>query len=95
MFTGKSLGVNIVLRGVFALCKQTDMEKLRTYLVESGRTAAELALAVGCGRSHISQMLSGQRLPSLVLAVAIERLTDGAVKPSDWVAFVEPDKEAS
>jgi hypothetical protein len=37
------------------------------------------------GRGHADRICRGERRPSLELAAAIERLTDGAITASSWV----------
>lgn len=68
------------------------MEKLANYLMNVSASQADFAAAVGITRGHMSALLSGVRLPSLDLAVRIERATSGQVPASSWVA--EPQKQA-
>jgi len=58
------------------------MEKLREYL--EGRTARELARAVGVSEAHMSDLRSGKRTPSLSLARRIKQATAGAVDYDAW-----------
>ena len=62
------------------------MEKLNYYL--EGRTARELARAVGVSEAHISRLRHGKQTPSLSLARRIKQATDGAVDYDAW-GFVE------
>lgn len=60
------------------------MEKLRTYIAESGITQSALARAVGVYPASITRYLAGDNVPSIATALAIERATGGAVKVGDW-----------
>lgn len=70
---------------------------LRSHIDDSGSPAREWAQAFGISEPHLSRILSGQKLPSLRLAVAIERKTSGAVPASSWVPEPEnqPEKGAA
>lgn len=72
------------------------MSKLTTYLSETSTSQAKLSEALGISRGHMSLLASGERKPSLELAVAIERATDGAVPASSWVDefHVDPGTQA-
>jgi transcriptional regulator with XRE-family HTH domain len=59
-------------------------------------TRADLARALGCvlragpregaaDVARVARLLSGERGPALALALAIERLTEGAVPAGAWV----------
>ena len=61
------------------------MEKLARWLRENRLTQQEFAQRIGTRQGTIGGLIRSLRRPSLDLAVAIERATDGAVKPSDWV----------
>jgi transcriptional regulator with XRE-family HTH domain len=54
-----------------------DITKRRVddWLESKGKSRAALAGDLGISPSHLSLILSGERTPSLELAVAIERLT--------------------
>jgi DNA-binding XRE family transcriptional regulator len=71
------------------------MKKLVTYLTEQNIRQADFALAVGASQPTISKLMSGCALPSLSLAVAIERATGGAVMAADWMGDRDQAKEAS
>lgn len=58
---------------------------LALYLARSGLRQADLAERVGVQQGTISRLASGLLTPSLDLAFAIERATDGAVPASAWV----------
>ncbi|WP_376872324.1 helix-turn-helix domain-containing protein [Albirhodobacter sp. R86504] len=70
------------------------MTKLAAYLLAENIRQADFARMVQASQPTISKLMSGSALPSLVLAISIERVTAGAVKASDWLADVEV-KEAS
>ncbi|WP_428516317.1 helix-turn-helix domain-containing protein [Roseovarius sp.] len=52
---------------------------------KSGRTRREWATDLGVSPGFLSDLLNGNRVPSLKLAVRIERLTEGAVPCNSWV----------
>ena len=61
---------------------------LNEYLNNQGRgAAAALAESVGCGRSHMSLIASGKRLPSPQLARAIEVKTGGVVSAAQLLGI--------
>jgi len=63
----------------------------------TGQTATALAAKVGCEVSTITRIANGDRSPSIVLAVRIERATDGAVTVADLAAAAvsPPEDEAA
>lgn len=64
---------------------------LREFLEQSGQTQAKLARRLGISTAHMSELLSGRKMPSLTLAYRIERLTNGAVPVSAWVPTDKDD----
>ena len=62
------------------------MKKLNDYL--KGRTARDLARAVGVSDAHMSRLRHGEQTPSLSLARRIKQSTDGVVDYDAW-GFVE------
>lgn len=58
---------------------------LKKYLTKTSLTQCDFAEAIGVSNGHLSQLISGQKSPSLELAVKIERETDGFVQASSWV----------
>jgi len=62
------------------------MKKLNDYL--KGRTARDLARAVGVSDAHMSRLRHGEQTPSLSLARRIKQATDGVVDYDAW-GFVE------
>ncbi len=66
------------------------MSNLRTFLKENGLRQAEFAERVGTTQGMISRLVSGVVVPSLDLAVRIERITDGAVPAASWIPKVDP-----
>lgn len=59
--------------------------RLVAYIAQSGSPACVWAGRLGVSGGYLSQLLSGQKLPSLRLAVKIERATGGRVPASSWV----------
>lgn len=68
------------------------MSKLSEHLRQAGVLQSAFAEVLGVSRGHLSALISGARLPSLDLAVRIERETAGAVPAASWVP--EPDPPA-
>ena len=58
--------------------------KLSRWLDSAGMSRDALSERLGVGRTYVDKMCRGERRPSLDLAVAIEKLTDGAVPVSVW-----------
>ena len=58
---------------------------LQTYLETAGLTQAEFASRIGTTHATISRLIAGKFLPSLKLAVAIERASGDIVKANSWV----------
>jgi transcriptional regulator with XRE-family HTH domain len=58
---------------------------LSNFITQSGLTRSTWAERLGVSRSYLSDVLNGNRRPSLDLAVRIARLTGGAVPVESWV----------
>lgn len=56
---------------------------LRTYLFHQRLSVTEFSKILGCSRIHLSEIVNGRRVPSLMLAKSIERETNGEVKVED------------
>lgn len=52
---------------------------LAEFITQSGESRSAWADRIGISRSYLSDILNGHKVPSLPLAVKIERLTGGAV----------------
>jgi DNA-binding transcriptional regulator YdaS (Cro superfamily) len=63
---------------------------LRTYLFNKRISVTEFSKTIGCSRIHLSEIINGRRIPSLMLAKAIERITEGEVTTSE---LLEEKKE--
>lgn len=70
------------------------MTKLQEYLTRNDIRQSAFAVAVGASQATISKLASGSMRPGLDLAIAIERLTDGAVPVASWVRPT-PGEEAA
>lgn len=57
------------------MSRQVKPASLAAWLEQSGTTQTELAEQLGVVPSHISMLVSGDRTPSLDLAIRIESLT--------------------
>ena len=60
------------------------MDRIRAYLTETGRTQRALAAQLGISPSHLSEIVSGRKRPSLDVAFDIERATGGMVPVQSW-----------
>ena len=45
---------------------------------------SEVVKKLGIDPAHLARLKNGQRLPSLALALKIQRVTKGAVSPESW-----------
>ncbi|MDQ2763131.1 MAG: helix-turn-helix domain-containing protein, partial [Pseudomonadota bacterium] len=65
---------------------KSDMSSpLGSYLQRNGITDSMFALQIGRDRSTVSRLRRGVLRPTLDLAAAIERVTEGQVPISGWV----------
>lgn len=65
------------------------MNKLREHLNQARISQVAFADLIGVRQATVSRLCSGEQVPSLELAVRIERETKGAVPANSWVP--EPD----
>jgi hypothetical protein len=63
---------------------------LDSYLRETRQTFRAFGLRLGRHGSEVFRWARGQRTPDLRTALEIERLTEGAVKPRDFVEIPGP-----
>lgn len=63
---------------MLAMCSLAD------FLEQSGKSQATAAGELGIHKTTINKLLSGERTPSLPLAIAIERWSDGKVRATSW-----------
>lgn len=59
--------------------------RLRSWLDAANIIPAEMARRVGWHRGNFHKILTGQRIPPLIIAARIERETGGAILASAWV----------
>ena len=62
------------------------MNQLRAYLAQNSIRQSVLAETLGVSNGYMSQIINGDKRPSLDLAVKIEDATGGAVTARSWVA---------
>jgi transcriptional regulator with XRE-family HTH domain len=55
------------------------------FITRSGKSRSHWAERLGVSRSYLSDLLNGNRTPSLELAARIERMTGGEVPAVSWV----------
>lgn len=60
------------------------MSELQTYLITIGARQQDFADAISISRPYLSLLLSGQKRPSLDLALRIADATGGAVPVTSW-----------
>ena len=58
---------------------------LARWIDASGKTRDQVAAELGVNRTYLDMLCRGARRPGLPLAVAIEKLTRGAIPPSEWL----------
>jgi DNA-binding transcriptional regulator YdaS (Cro superfamily) len=58
---------------------------LLEWLAQSGVERQALAARLGKSPSLVSHWLRGDRTPLVADVIAIEKITDGAVRPADWI----------
>jgi len=63
---------------------KTPGEKLREWREGQGLGRADVASRVEISPSHLGNIETGTYVPSLPLAGALEKLTEGAVTMQDW-----------
>lgn len=68
-----------------AICEHAVMITISTYLATAKVSQAELARQAKISRSYLSELVSGAKVPSLKVALAIERATRGKVKAASWL----------
>jgi transcriptional regulator with XRE-family HTH domain len=56
----------------------------REHVLSSGKSQSSWAADLSISRSYFSELLNGNRLPSLELASKIEVLTNGRVPAGSW-----------
>ena len=58
--------------------------KLKTYLEIKGMSQDEMAKTLSITPAMVCYITSGKRNPGLKLALKIQRITKGKVRPEDW-----------
>ena len=59
---------------------------IRTFVeTRKHRNQAEWARHFGITRGYLNQLVAGNKVPSLAMAVAIHHATEGLVTPFDWL----------
>lgn len=61
------------------------MTKFREYLKGNGKTIGSIAGEVGISYSYMADLVRHEAVPSVEVAVKIERATDGAIPVEHWV----------
>lgn len=69
--------------------KTPPIHPLRRWLFERGKTLKEFGDDIGASAGHLSDCLTGKKMPSMQLAAAIAKATRNAVTPNDFSAFYE------
>lgn len=59
--------------------------KLKTYMDKTGLKDAQMGKLIGRSQSVINRLRNGAAKPSFEVLVALEKVTNGQVKPSDFV----------
>ena len=61
------------------------MEKMKSWLYVRGIKNSEFSREICVSAPTFHNIMNGRNLPSLPVAVAIQRKTGGAVKCEDWI----------
>ena len=59
--------------------------KLKTYMDRTGLKDAQMGKLIGRSQSVVNRLRNGTAKPSFEVLVALEKVTNGQVKPSDFV----------
>lgn len=59
--------------------------EIRSYAKKHGLTLSSFATRIGVSPGTFHDYVSGRRNMPLRMAVAIEDMTEGQVRPSDWI----------
>lgn len=70
-------------------------ELFRQWREERKVKQSEMAAKLGVSQSYLSQVETGARRSNLELALAIERVTEGAIPAASWVQPEQPPTEAA
>lgn len=68
---------------------------LSQIITESGVSQTKWAERLGISRSYLSDILAGNKTPSLALAVKIQAETQGRVTCESWVGGPTPNEDAA
>lgn len=60
---------------MFAMCQLMRMTQLRAYLLAKGLKQSDFAAKIGVSRAYLSEIVSGDKTPSLDVAFRIEAAT--------------------
>lgn len=74
------------------------MTNFQTHIKDQQLKQRDVARQLGISGGYLSELVNGIKTPSLDLAVAIERLTQGAVPAASWVPdapAAEPQEDAA
>lgn len=71
------------------------MEQLTAHIKDAGLKRNEFAKVIGISAPYLSQILNGEKRPSLDLAFRIEAATGGNVPASSWVSHDTPQSDGA
>lgn len=70
-------------------CDKAPPARLARWIDEQSTPVGKIAQMMGCDRSYLWRVIHGKQLPSLRVAVRIERLTltwdRGPIRVAEWV----------
>jgi transcriptional regulator with XRE-family HTH domain len=64
---------------------RTRENRLARWIDASGKTRDEVAKEIGVNRTYLDMLCRGARRPGLRLAIAIEKVTRGAIPATEWL----------
>lgn len=78
----------MIHKDILDLGKRLRMD-LRIYLFNKRLSVTKFSKILGCSRIHLSEIVNGRRVPSLVLAKSIERETNGEVTAKELLKKID------
>lgn len=68
------------------MCEENKMSDLHIYLKETGQRLQDFAAKVGISQAYMSEIASGKKVPSIIIARDVSLLTFGAVPLTYWIS---------
>lgn len=72
----------------------TPPQRLQAWIHQQGINRTQAANRLQCGASAITRILAETQFPSLAIAEAIERATEGEIKAVEWGVYQRQKRDA-